>query len=129
MNVFDTIPFEDLIRYAIAFVVFASALIAIAYTIWGWFLIIISAGAEEKVKKAINHIRHALIGIVALILIVFVTPLLMTALGIEYGEYVRPRMIFDTISEVSQRIFWANTSIDSDFPDNNSSISPGFSDL
>lgn len=105
MNVFDTIPFEDLIRYAIAFVVFASALLAIGYTIWGGFLIIISAGAEEKVKKAINHIRHALIGIVALILILFATPLFMSAIGMAYGEYARPRMIFDTIGEVSQRIF------------------------
>lgn len=42
MNVFDTIEFDDLIRYSIAIVVIFSALIAILYTIWGGFLMIIS---------------------------------------------------------------------------------------
>jgi hypothetical protein len=50
MTVFDTIEFADLIRYGIALVVIFAALAAILYTIWGGFLMIVSGGAEEKVK-------------------------------------------------------------------------------
>ena len=92
-------------------------------------MIIISAGAEEKVKKAINHIRHALIGIAVLILVLFIAPLLMNMIGLSYGEYARPKMIFDTISEVSEKIFGNGTTIDSGLPENSSSISSDFSNL
>jgi hypothetical protein len=77
MSVFDTIPFDEIIRYALAMVVIVAALAAILYTIWGGFLMILSGGNEEKVKKAVNHIRHAAIGIGFLLLVLFILPLII----------------------------------------------------
>ncbi len=74
MFIIDNLEFEDIIRYAIASVVILSLLLAIGYTIWGGFLIILSAGAEDKVKSAINHIRHAALGVIVLFVVLFVTP-------------------------------------------------------
>ena len=73
---------------------------------------IISAGKEEKVKSAINYIRHALIGIFFLILVLFVFPLIARLIGLPYPDYATPGIIFDTISEVSNRIF--NIDLDQD---------------
>jgi hypothetical protein len=73
---------------------------------------IISGGKEEKIKGAVNHIRHALIGIFFLILALFIMPVLMKLIGIPYPEYITPTRIFDTISEISARIFDVN--LDSD---------------
>lgn len=52
-------------------------------------------------KPAVNHIRHAVIGILFLVAILFILPVIVNLLGLPYGEYIKPKAIFDTISEVS----------------------------
>ena len=52
-----------------------------------------------------NHIRHAIIGILFLLLILFVFPTLMDLIGLPYGEYAKPSAIFQTIGEISDTIF------------------------
>lgn len=129
MNVFDAIEFEVMIRYGIAVVVFFSVILALLYMVWWGFLIILSAGSEEKVKSAINHIRHAFLGIIILVLVLFVTPIITKLLWFAYGDYISPSKILETISEVSARVFW--TEWDSSNPANPSSdkIPSTFSDL
>lgn len=58
---------------------------------------IISGGDEEKIKKAVNHIRHAIIGMLFLLVLLFVFPTLMDLVGLPYGEYAKPTAIFETI--------------------------------
>lgn len=129
MNVFDTIEFSDLIRYGIAIVVIAAALIAIVYTIWGGFLMIISGGTEEKVKWAVNHIRHALIGIVFIIAVLFIIPVITGFMGLPYGEYARPAAVFSTITVISDRIFGIDVGSNTIVPGSDSTLPPSFSDL
>lgn len=130
MNVFDTMAIEELIPYSIAFVVIFAALLSIIYTIWGWFLMIISAGAEEKVKIAVNHIRHAIIGVIFILWVLYVLPVLMKLSGIPYGEYMKPKAVFDTMVNISDKIFWWNIDGNSlDFPDSSSGPGSNFSDL
>ena len=129
MTVFDTIEFADLIRYGIALVVIFAALAAILYTIWGGFLMILSGGAEEKVKWAVNHIRHALIGIVFIVGVLFIVPLITGAMGLPYGEYAKPSAVFQTISEISDRIFGMDVTSSTVVPGTNSTLPAGFSDL
>ena len=129
MNVFDTVEFEVLIRYGIAFVVFFSVLLALLYMIWWWFLIILSAGSEEKVKSAINHIRHAVLGIIILVLILFIAPIITKLLWFEYWEYLSPSKILESISEISARFFWTEWgSINTPSPSSDNTPST-FSDL
>lgn len=70
---------------------------------------IISAGDEEKVKKAVNVIRYAIVGIVVLVLIIFAFPFLFGLLGIPYADYTKPPVVFLTIRELSGQLF-GNTS-------------------
>lgn len=51
MSPFDaSYSFEDIVKYGIALVVFFSMLLAIVYTIYGGFLMVLSGGDEGKVK-------------------------------------------------------------------------------
>lgn len=58
---------------------------------------ILSGGNEEKIKPAVNHIRHAVIGVIFLIGILFIFPIIINLFGLSYGEYMKPRAIFATI--------------------------------
>ncbi|MBC7498614.1 hypothetical protein H7170_03135 [Candidatus Gracilibacteria bacterium] len=129
MTVFDTIEFTDLIRYGIALVVILAALAAILYTIWGGFLMIVSGGTEEKVKGAVNHIRHALIGIVFIVGVLFIVPLITSAMGLPYGEYAKPSAVFQTIGEISGHIFGVDVGPSMINPGYNSTLPSDFSNL
>jgi hypothetical protein len=121
---------EELIPYSIAIIVIFAALLSIIYTIWGWFLMIISAGTEEKVKKAVNHIRHAIIWVIFILWVLYVLPVLMKLSGIPYEEYMKPKVVFDTMVKISDNIFWWNIDWDSmDFSDSSSAPGSNFSDL
>ncbi len=69
---------------------------------------IISGGKEEKIKPAVNFIRHAAIGIIFLFGVLYVFPILMDLIGIPYGEYAKPSAVFATISEIFDLIFGTN---------------------
>lgn len=83
---------------------------------------IISGGNEEKIKPAVNHIRHAAIGLGVLITILYVFPIIMNLAGFPYGEYAKPSTVFATVGEIFDKIF--GTSIDV-----SNGISPTQSDL
>lgn len=129
MNVFDTIEFEVLIRYGIAVVVFFSVILALLYMVWWGFLIILSAGSEEKVKSAINHIRHAVLGIIILVLVLFIAPIITKLLWFAYGDYISPSKILETISEVSDRVFWTEWGSNNSTAPSSDKIPSTFSDL
>ena len=58
---------------------------------------VISGGNEEKVKAAVNHIRHAFLGILFIIAVLYIIPPFFDLLGVEYGDYMRPRAVLDSI--------------------------------
>jgi hypothetical protein len=129
MSITDVIEFSEIIRYAIAMIVIFAALAAILYTIWGWFLMIISGGAEEKVKWAVNHIRHAFIGIIFILLVLYIVPIVTDLIGLPYGEYAKPSVVLGSIGELSDRIFATDISSTSIAPESNTTLPSWFSDL
>ena len=91
---------------------------------------ILSAGKEDKVKSAINYIRHALIGVFFLIIVLFVFPVISKLIGLTYPEYATPWVVFATISEITNRIFSLDLNKNEiSSPWSSPSLSPGFSDL
>ncbi|MDD2694215.1 MAG: hypothetical protein PHY14_04860 [Candidatus Gracilibacteria bacterium] len=123
--------FEEILKYAVAAVVVGSVILAVLYSIWGGVLLITSGGKEEKVKPAVNHIRHAAIGVVILMLVLFVAPQIARIIGLEYPDVIRPSNIFATIQEVSSNIFGGGISSSNSFADDssNTSIGSDFTDL
>lgn len=80
---------------------------------------ILSAGKEEKVKAAVNHMRHAIIGVGFILCVLFIFPILMNLVGLPYGDYAKPSQVFSTISEISGFLF--GSQIDPSFPGTNDS--------
>ena len=60
-NPFQIFALEDVVRYGIALIILFAGLLSVVFVIWGGFLMIISGGNEEKIKPAVNHIRHAIL--------------------------------------------------------------------
>jgi hypothetical protein len=116
MNVFQAFEFETIISVWIALVVIFSGLLSIAFVIWGGFLMILSWGNEEKIKPAVNHIRHAIIGVGFILCVLFIFPTLMDLVGLPYWAYAKPSAVFDTIGQISGQIFGS--------PIDNSSLNP-----
>lgn len=83
-SVFEVYSFEQIVKYGIALVLFLSMVLAVLYAIWGGFLMVVSAGNEEKVKAAVNHIRYAFLGIAVLVLILFIAPMFLNLFGLPY---------------------------------------------
>lgn len=110
MNVFNTLDFEDITRYAIALVVIFATLAMVWYSVWWGFLMILSGWKEDKVKSAINHIRHALLGVWFLLIVLFTFPVVANILGLSYPISAKPASIMDTIQELSGNLF--NNTID-----------------
>ncbi len=106
MNLFQTLALEDVVRIAIAIVVIFAALISTLYVIWWGFLMIVSGWNEEKIKPAVNHIRHAIIWLILLVSILYVFPVIMNLVGFPYGEFAKPASVFSTIQEIFGAIFW-----------------------
>ena len=60
-------------------------------------------------KPAVDHIRHALFGVVVLIIIIFAAPIFARIIGLEYPDSLRPTSIFATMSEISAHLFGGST--------------------
>jgi len=129
MQPFNEFAFEDILRYGVALVIIIAWLIAVLYSVWGGLLLIMSWGKEEKVKPAINHIRHAIIWVIVLLVVLFVAPIFARILWFEYLDVIRPSNIFQTIRELSSQLFGGSTN--SSFTDinNSPSLDANFTEL
>lgn len=88
---------------------------------------ILSGGKEDKVKGAINHIRHALIGLVFLLIVLYTFPIIAKIGGLAYPVTATPTSIFETIREISGKIF--NVGLDSNSVPSVAPLDAGTSDF
>lgn len=82
-------------------------------------------------KPAVNHIRHAFLGLIVLVIILFVVPKVLDLFGLQYGESLTPKAIFTNIRVISGKLFNNTASTDSlDSTNTNIDTLPSdFSDL
>lgn len=69
---------QDIIKYLLGFI----TLIAVIYIIYSWFQIMISAWAEDKVKKSKTTIVHVLIWIIVIWLAYSIVTFMMNILNV-----------------------------------------------
>jgi Type IV secretion system pilin len=105
----STYDARDIIRVGVSLVVLVAGLCAILFIIWGWLMLILSGGKDEKVKPAINSIRYAVIGIIVIVIAIFVAPKVSEMLGLGNHDYLSPKSIFDMIKILMARIFGTST--------------------
>ena len=62
-------------------------------------------------------------------MVLFIVPVLTRLVGLPYGEYATPSVVFQTITELSSRIFGVDVGSSDNTSSNNSTLSPNFTDL
>ena len=91
----------DIIAAFIALALIVAAVLCLVYIIVGGISFILSAGNEEKIKKAVNTIRFAIIGLFVSFIAFFAVQFIARLLDIPF------QLSFDTIVDIMRDIFGA----------------------
>lgn len=91
----------DIIATVIALGIIVASISSLVFIIVGGITFILSAGNEEKIKKAVHTIRYAIIGLVISFLAFFLVAWLSRLLDIPFD------LTFTTIVSLMQEIFRA----------------------
>ena len=91
----------DIIATFVALGLIIAAVLSLIYIIVGGIAFILSAGNEEKIKKAVNTIRFSIIGLVIAFIAFFAVSFISNLLGIPF------ELNFSTIIDLMGEIFSA----------------------
>ncbi len=91
----------DIITTFVALGLIIAAILSLVYIIVGGISFILSAGNEEKIKKAVNTIRFAIIGLVVAFIAFFAVSFVANLLGVPF------ELNFSTIVDLMGEIFQA----------------------
>lgn len=89
----------EIVATFVALALIVAAILCLAYIIVGGIAFILSAGNEEKIKKAVNTIRYAIIGLFVSFLAFFVVRFIASILDIPF------ELTFGTIVDLMSEIF------------------------
>ncbi len=91
----------DIVATFIALALITASLLCLLFLMWGGISFILSAGNEEKIKKAVNTIRYSIIGLVVTFISFFAVAWISKLLDIPF------ELNFSTIVDLMQEIFAA----------------------
>lgn len=91
----------DIVATFVALGLIAASILCLLYIIWGGIAFILSAGNEEKIKKAVHTIRFSIVGLIVCFLAFFGVAWISRILDIPF------ELTFSTIVDLMQEIFWA----------------------
>ena len=91
----------DMIATFVALGLIVASILSLVYIIVGGISFILSAGNEEKIKKAVNTIRFSIIGLVVAFIAFFAVSFIADLLGVPF------RLNFTTIADLMSEIFRA----------------------
>ena len=89
----------DIVATFIALALIAASILCLVFIIVGGITFILSAGNEEKIKKAVHTIRFAIIGLLVTFIAFFAVSWVAKLLGIPFD------LNFSTIVALMQDIF------------------------
>lgn len=75
----------DIVATFIAFALITASILCLVFIIIGGISFILSAGDEDKIKKAVHTIRYAIIGLIVTGLAVAAVKIVSTLVGIEFA--------------------------------------------
>lgn len=91
----------EIVATFVALGLIIAAILSLIYIIVGGISFILSAGNEEKIKKAVNTIRFAIIGLVVAFVAFFAVSFIANLMGIPF------ELNFATIIDLMRDIFIA----------------------
>ena len=98
-DLLETGSIVDIVATFIALALIAASILCLVFIIVGGISFILSAGNEDKIKKAVHTIRFAIIGLLVTFIAFFAVSWLSRILGIPF------ELNFSTILDLMQEIF------------------------
>lgn len=95
----------DLINLFIALALVFAAALSVYFMFYGGFALILSNGADDKIKDAMGTIRYAIIGLVVTLLAVGFIYLLGNLTNVAVAEYINFDRMFELLLGLSDRLF------------------------
>lgn len=89
----------DIVATFIALAIIAASILCLAFIIIGGISFILSAGDEDKIRKAVHTIRYAIIGLIVTFVAFFAVSFISRLLEIPF------ELNFSTIVDLMQEIF------------------------
>lgn len=89
----------DIVATFIAFALIVASILCLVFIIVGGISFILSAGDEDKIKKAVHTIRYAIIGLIVTFVAFFAVSFITRLLDIPF------ELNFSTILDLMQEIF------------------------
>ena len=89
----------EIFATVVAFGLIAAAILCLIYIIVGGISFILSAGNEEKIKRAVNTIRYAIVGVIVSFFAYFLVAIISRLLNIPFP------LTFGTIVDLMNEIF------------------------
>ncbi len=100
-DLLETGSVVDIVATFIALALIVASILCLVFIIFGGITFILSAGNEEKIKKAVHTIRFAIIGLFVTFIAFFAVSWIAKLLDIPF------ELNFSTIVELMQEIFSA----------------------
>src|SRR3989344_319584 len=91
----------EIVTTFLALALIVAAILCLVYIIVGGIAFILSAGNEEKIKRAVNTIRFAIIGLFVAFIAFFIVSFISRLLDIPF------ELDFGTVVDLMQEIFSA----------------------
>lgn len=88
----------DIVATFVALGIIIASFLCLIYIIWGGISFILSAGNEEKIKKAVQTIRFSVIGLIVTIIAFFAVNIIARLLEIPFN------LTFGTIIDLMSQI-------------------------
>lgn len=98
----------DLVHTGLAYAFILGALLSVFFVIYGGISFIISGGQEDKVKKAVTTIKHALVGIVIIILSITIIAFLGRMFNVNL-LFIKFELIIEQTQNIIQNLSNSST--------------------
>jgi hypothetical protein len=91
----------EIVGTFLALALIAASVLSIFFIIWGGISFILSAGNEDKIRKAVHTIRYAIIGLVVTFIAFFAVSFIANLLDIPF------ELSFSTVMDLMRELFQA----------------------
>ncbi len=105
------LSFSELIQMIIVYAFIIAAALSAIFIFIGGINFILSGGADDKIKQAVNTIRYSIIGLIVTILSFTFVTIIGRIFGIDFLGYVSYDSIRDSINQLTQSVQVENPSI------------------
>lgn len=100
----------DIIHLAIAVAIIAAGLLSVFYIFAGGISFILSGGEEDKIKKAMQTVRYAIIGLLMTLFAIFIISTIGKFLNIDLIPFFSWERMTTILQETMDRVFNDSTS-------------------